>query len=77
MTILKFDNISHQFPDGTRAIRDVSLSVPKGELCVLLGPSGAGKSTLLNTVNGIVLPTGGRVVLDGIPVEPANLMAVR
>ena len=77
MTILKFDNISHQFPDGTRAIREVSLSIPKGELCVLLGPSGAGKSTLLNTVNGIVLPTGGRVVLDGIPVEPANLMAVR
>jgi len=77
VTILKFDNISHQFPDGTRAIREVSLSIPKGELCVLLGPSGAGKSTLLNTVNGIVLPTGGRVVLDGIPVEPANLMAVR
>lgn len=77
MNTLEFQAISHEFPDGTRAVRDVSLSIPKGEVCVLLGPSGAGKSTLLNTVNGLVMPTGGRVQLDDMPVTRENLKAVR
>ncbi|MEO0821144.1 MAG: phosphonate ABC transporter ATP-binding protein [Pseudomonadota bacterium] len=75
--MLSFQQITHVFPDGTRATRDITLEVPKGQFCVLLGPSGAGKSTLLNTVNGLVMPTEGRVVLDGEPVTLSNLSAVR
>ncbi|MCG8098946.1 MAG: ATP-binding cassette domain-containing protein, partial [Candidatus Thiodiazotropha taylori] len=44
---------------------DVSLHVKKGEFCVLLGPSGAGKSTLMNMVNGVVVPSGGKLIIGG------------
>ncbi len=47
------------------ALRDVSFSVEKNELCVLLGPSGCGKSTLLNIVAGLHEPTSGSAFLDG------------
>lgn len=61
--MLKLESVSHIFPDGTRAVDDVSLQVNKGEFCVLLGPSGAGKSTLLSMINGIVLPTSGTMTV--------------
>jgi len=49
-------------------LRDVSLSVPAGEIVTLVGSNGAGKSTLLNTVCGIIKPLGGRVLLDGADI---------
>ena len=47
------------------ALRDVSLTVGAGEFCTLIGPSGCGKSTLLGMLGGLVVPDGGRVVVDG------------
>ena len=47
------------------AVREVDLTVPKGELCVLLGPSGCGKSTLLKMINALVAPTSGSVFING------------
>ena len=52
----------------TEALRDVSLSLERGELMAVLGPSGCGKTTLLNIVAGFLAPTAGRVTLDGRPV---------
>ncbi|MEO1609906.1 MAG: phosphonate ABC transporter ATP-binding protein [Pseudomonadota bacterium] len=75
--MLEFNSISHVFPDGTRAVNDITLQIPKAEFCVLLGPSGAGKSTLLNTVNGLVMPTSGAVSLDGTLIENKSLKSVR
>lgn len=51
------------------ALRDVSLSVPAGELCVVLGPSGAGKSTLLRCINRLVEPDTGEIRVDGRAVS--------
>jgi len=51
--------------DGVTVLDSVSLRVPENEFLVLLGPSGCGKSTLLRIVDGIDVPTTGRVVLDG------------
>jgi branched-chain amino acid transport system ATP-binding protein len=53
---------------AVQILRDVSLTVPTGEIVTLVGSNGAGKSTLLNTVCGIIRPLGGRVLLDGIDV---------
>jgi len=58
-------------------VKDVSLSVPRGQFCVVLGSSGAGKSTLLRTVNGLIAPAAGKVQVDGIDVTRRNLREVR
>jgi phosphonate transport system ATP-binding protein len=75
--MLVFDNVCKTFPDGTEALKGVSLVVPQGQFCVILGPSGAGKSTLLRMVNGLVQPSAGKVCVDGVPVEPATYARVR
>ena len=64
--MIDFQSLGKTWPDGTRALSDVSLQVPRGQFCVVLGPSGAGKSTLLRAVNGLMRPTEGRLVIDGI-----------
>lgn len=75
--MLKFDNISKSYPDGTVALRDVSFDVPRGQFCVLLGHSGAGKSTILRLVNGLVEATEGTVTVDGTEISPQSLQGVR
>ncbi len=62
------------------ALRDVSFSVERGELVVLIGLSGSGKSTLLRCINRLVEPTSGRVFLDGTEItalSPRQLRQVR
>ena len=75
--MLSFRHVDVTFPGGTRALRNVTLHVPRGQFCVLLGPSGAGKSTLLRTVNGLVRPTTGEVKVGGLAVTPRTLASVR
>ncbi|KAB2913985.1 MAG: ABC transporter ATP-binding protein [Hyphomicrobiaceae bacterium] len=50
---------------GVRAVDQVSLRVAKGEIFGLIGPNGSGKSTTVNLIAGLLLPTSGRIVLDG------------
>jgi phospholipid/cholesterol/gamma-HCH transport system ATP-binding protein len=47
---------------------DVSLTVPSGEICVMLGPSGTGKSVLLKTIIGLLKPDSGSVVIEGVDI---------
>ncbi len=65
------------YPGGVPALANLSLRVRRGEFVALLGSSGAGKSTLLRVINGLSVPTSGRVRVDGIPVERRNLPSVR
>ena len=64
MALLTLDKVSRRF-DALWAVRDVSLTVEKGELLGLIGPNGAGKSTLFNLIAGALLPTSGDIVFDG------------
>ena len=50
------------------AVHDLSLEMPHQRFICLLGPSGCGKSTLLSMIAGFVLPTSGRILVDGQPV---------
>lgn len=58
----------HKEYDGTAVLKDVSLSVRKGEVIVIIGPSGCGKSTLLRCLNGLEPIQGGQITLDTEPV---------
>ena len=66
--IIDIDHLTKRFGDNT-VINDLSLSVEKGEVVVLIGPSGCGKSTLLRCINGLEPIQGGSVKLHGESVE--------
>lgn len=75
--MLRFENVSRVYDDGTRAVDDVSLHIRSGEFCVLLGPSGAGKSTLMNMVNGVVEPSSGNVKLGDLLLNKKNVANIQ
>ena len=64
--MIRTENVEVVYDNGTRALAPTSLSFSAGDFVVLLGPSGAGKSTLLRTLNDLVHPTAGRVIVDGL-----------
>ena len=70
-------NLSKTFPNGTRALRDVSLELKLGEFNVVLGPSGSGKTTLLRTINRLVEPSSGNVLIDGTAINQENQQEIR
>ena len=74
---LELRQVRKQYPGTARpAIDDLSLTVPAGEICVLVGPSGCGKTTAMRLVNRMIDLTSGEILLDGASVmerKPAEL----
>jgi polar amino acid transport system ATP-binding protein len=67
--IIRVDKLNKTFPNGVRALIDVSGHVDRGEVVVVIGPSGAGKSTFLRCLNGLEEIDSGAIVIDGIPLD--------
>ena len=67
--LLEIQNLSHVYSEGTpfehAAIRDLSLSVERGEFIGLIGHTGSGKSTLIQHLNGLLKPTSGKILYNG------------
>lgn len=74
---VEFKNVSYTYPNGKRALQDVSFRIGHGEKVALLGRNGAGKSTLMLQTNGLLLPSEGEVNIGGIPVTKKTLPTVR
>ncbi len=74
--VIDIKNLSFVYPDGTRGLREVSLTVYAGESVAIIGPNGAGKSTLLLHLNG-VLRGNSTVEICGMPVSDGNLKEIR
>lgn len=72
--MLKFENVCYTVP-GTDAdiIKDLSLELLDGEILVITGPNGGGKSTLARLAMGIIAPTSGRILLDGVDVSGMDI----
>jgi phosphonate transport system ATP-binding protein len=70
--ILAVEHLSKVYPDGTRALSDVSFEVARGEFLVVIGLSGSGKSTLMRCVNRLIEPTDGRILFSGRDVTAAS-----
>ena len=69
---VRFENVSFRHdPASGDVLRDIDLSLPAGSFTVLTGASGAGKSTFLDLLGGLVEPTAGRILIDGVELTPA------
>ncbi len=62
--MIRFDNVSKRYPDGTVAVDDLSLEAPTGKITVFVGPSGCGKTTSLRMINRMIDPTSGSIWID-------------
>ena len=63
--------------DGPPAVDGLSLTVPGGQVCVLIGPSGCGKTTALKMINRLIEPTSGEILIDGRSVRERNPAQLR
>jgi len=70
--VLEVRGLTKVFPNGTEAVKDLSVTIPDGQFVVVIGLSGSGKSTFLRCINRLVEPTNGQVLLDGEDVTAAS-----
>ena len=65
--MIEFRNVSASNDGELPVLRDVSLIIPDGDFVAFAGTNGAGKSTTMRLINGLLKPTSGEVLLDGVP----------
>jgi len=78
--LIKLDNLTKTFATlrGTvTAVDRVSLEVPAGEICVLLGPSGCGKTTTLKMINRLIMPSSGKIFINGKDTDAYDVVDLR
>ena len=64
--MIRLEEVTKRYPDGTEAVKGVSFEVEEGELCVLLGPSGCGKTTTMKMINRLIPITSGKIYIDNV-----------
>lgn len=74
--MVKIENLTVKYPDGTTAVDDITMNINDGEHLALIGANGAGKSSLILSMVG-VLPSSGSVEIDGIKLGKATLTDIR
>ncbi len=75
--IIKFNEVSKVFPDGTKAVDNVSFEIYEGECIVFVGPSGCGKTTTIKLLNRLVEPTHGTIYLNGEDISTMDVITLR
>ncbi len=74
---LKINKLSYTYPDGHKALKEISFSIEKGESVAILGPNGAGKTTLILHLNGILGKLTGEIEVDGLEYSTENIAKIR
>ncbi|MFW5692281.1 MAG: phosphonate ABC transporter ATP-binding protein, partial [Chloroflexota bacterium] len=75
--MLIIENLTKVYPNGFKALDNVSIEVPDGQFVALIGLSGSGKSTLLRCINRLIEPTEGRILWNGVDITRASDEEVR
>ena len=65
--MIEFKNVSASYDGELPILRDVGFRIPDGEFVAFVGPNGAGKSTTMRLINGLLKPSSGQVLIDGVP----------
>jgi cobalt/nickel transport system ATP-binding protein len=69
MNIIKTEGLEYVYPDGTHALKGISIAIENGTKTAFVGNNGAGKSTLFLHLNGILKPARGKVTIEGNPIK--------
>lgn len=64
--LIEFVEVGYTYPNGTEALRDINIKILRGEAVAIMGENGAGKTTLAKLMLGLLRPTKGHVLIDGI-----------
>lgn len=64
--MIRLEQAGKTYPDGTAAVKDLSLEIKEGEFCIFLGPSGCGKTTSLKMINRLIPLTSGKIYIDNV-----------
>ncbi|NYF25898.1 ABC transporter ATP-binding protein [Sporosarcina sp. JAI121] len=75
--MIRFDNVTKRFDDGTEALKCVSVTIPAHKLTAIIGPSGCGKTTLMRMINRLEIPTEGAVYIDELPISERDGVELR
>lgn len=75
-SIVEFKNVRYEI-GGARILDDLNFSISAGEILILLGESGCGKTTTLKLINGLIMPTGGDVLVEGMATIDWDLIKLR
>ncbi|MFD5792005.1 betaine/proline/choline family ABC transporter ATP-binding protein [Streptomyces diastatochromogenes] len=75
--MIRFEQVTKRYPDGTTAVDGLSFEVSEGELVTLVGPSGCGKTTTMMMVNRLIEPTSGRIFVNGEDIARADPVRLR
>lgn len=78
---IAFEEVTYVYSPGTpwekKALQDINLEIEQGEIVGIMGPTGSGKSTLIQHFNGLLKPTKGRVLIDGMDTARASRQELR
>jgi osmoprotectant transport system ATP-binding protein len=75
--MIRLEKVTKVYPDGTKAVNEMSFEVEQGELCVFLGPSGCGKTTTMKMINRLITITSGTIYIDGVDNTKINAAELR
>lgn len=76
MKAVELVDVEHQYGDQS-ALSSVSVTFTKEKITAVIGRSGSGKSTLLKSINGLVKPSRGKILIDGTPIDYENILPMR
>lgn len=75
--MIRFDNVTKKYQDGTAAIKSLNLEIKAGEFLVVIGPSGCGKTTLLKMINRLIDITDGTILVKGKKISEYDIHELR
>jgi len=74
--LIEVSNLEHVYPNGNMALKGVNLQVKEGEFLAVLGHNGSGKTTLVKHLNGLLVPTGGSVLVKGKDTKKSSIYEI-